>query len=163
MYSSLPSSLPQLPGLIFGLAPAWFSSRVNLTEKLKVGARSDSGKGTHRLRSALVVAEVTMAAAVLVGAGLLVSLVARLQAVPLGFIPHNVFTMQITLPGAKYSKSEQRVNFFDQLLQRLRTVPGVVDAVAAEQVRGSGNDWTMEIMLEGAWRQPRQRAHRPQA
>lgn len=138
-----------LTGLIFGLAPAWFASRVNLTEKLKEGARSDGGKVTHRLRSALVVAEVTMAAAVLVGAGLLVSMLARLQAVPLGFSPDNVFTMQISLPGSKYSQREQRVGFFDQLLHRLRTVPGVVDVAAVEQAPGAANDWTTEILLEG--------------
>jgi putative ABC transport system permease protein len=139
-----------LTGLIFGLAPALFASRVDLTKRLKEGARSDAGTVTHRLRSALVVAEVTMAAAVLVGAGLLVNMLARLQAVPLGFAPHNVFTMQISLPGAKYDTREQRVNFFDQLLQRLRAIPGVVDTAAGEQAPGSINDWTMEIMLEGA-------------
>lgn len=137
-------------GLIFGLAPAFLSSRVNLTGKLKEGARGDGGKVTHRLRSTLVVAEVTMATTVLVGAGLLVSLVARLQAVPLGFSPDNVFTMQISLPGAKYSKPEQRVSFFDRLVQQLRTVPGVVDVAAVEQAPGSRNDWATEIMLEGA-------------
>jgi predicted permease len=139
-----------LTGLIFGLAPAWFSSRVNLTDKLKEGARSDGGRVTHRLRNVLVVAEVTMTAAVLVGAGLLVSMLARLQSVPLGFTPDNVFTMQISLPGAKYSQREQRVDFFDQLLSRLRTVPGVVDAAAVQQAPGTSNDWTMEIMLETA-------------
>ena len=138
-------------GLIFGLAPAWLSSRVNLTEKLKEGARSDGGNTTHRLRSALVIAEVTMAAAVLVGAGLLVSLVARLQAVPLGFTPDNVFTMQISLPGAKYGTREQRVSFFDQLVQRLHAVPGVVNTAVVEQAPGSNNTWTMEIMLEGVY------------
>jgi putative ABC transport system permease protein len=137
-------------GLIFGLAPAWLSSRVNLTEKLKEGARSDGGKTTHRLRSALVVAEVTMAAAVLIGAGLLVSMVARLQAVPLGITADNVFTMQISLPGAKYSTREQRVSFFDQLVQRLRAVPGVVDSAVVERAPVSSNEWTMEIMLEGS-------------
>src|SRR5215213_6417465 len=137
-------------GLIFGLAPAWLSSRVNLTEKLKEGARSDGGKTTYRLRSALVVAEVTMAAAVLIGAGLLVNMVARLQAVPLGITADNVFTMQISLPGAKYSTREQRVNFFDQLVQRLRAVPGVLDTAVVERAPVSGNEWTMEIMLEGS-------------
>ncbi len=142
-------TITTVTGLIFGLAPAWLSSRVNLTEKLKEGARSDGGKTTHRLRSALVVAEVTMAAAVLIGAGLLVSMVARLQAVPLGITPDNVFTMQISLPGAKYSTREQRVSFFDQLVQRLRAVPGVVDTAIVERAPVSGNDWTMEIMLQG--------------
>jgi len=137
-----------LTGLIFGLAPAWFSSRINLTDKLR--ARSDGARVTHRLRNALVVAEVTMTAAILVGAGLLVSMLARLQSVPLGYTPDNVFTMQISLPGTKYSQREQRVDFFDQLLSRLRTIPGVVDAAAVQQAPGTANDWTMEIMLEGA-------------
>ena len=139
-----------ITGVIFGLAPAWFASRVNLTDKLKEGARSVSDKGTHRLRSALVVAEVTMAAAVLVSAGLLVTVLARLQAVPPGFSPDNVFTMQISLPGSKYGERQQRVNFFDQLLQRLRAIPGVVDAAAVQQAPGSINDWSLEIILEGA-------------
>src|SRR5215216_603339 len=138
-----------ITGLIFGLAPALLASRVNLSDKLKEGGRSDSGRVTNRLRSVLVVAEVAMAAAVLVGASLLVSMLARLQAVPLGFAPDNVFTMQISLPGAKYGKGEQRVNFFDQLLQGMRSVPGVVDAAAIEQVPGAANNWTMDIILQG--------------
>jgi ABC-type antimicrobial peptide transport system permease subunit len=89
--------------VIFGLAPAWWSSRVNLTDKLKGKNSTDGVKGMPRLRGALVVAEVTMAAAVLVSAGLLVNMLAQLQSVPLGFAPDNVFTMQISLPGSKYS------------------------------------------------------------
>src|SRR5690242_2573801 len=117
-----------LTGLIFGLAPAWLGARVNLTDKLKEGGRTDGGRVTHRLRGALVVGEVTLAAAVLVGAGLLVNILAHLRAVPLGFAADNVFTMQISLPGSKYGEREQRVDFFNQLLERLRTVPGVVNA-----------------------------------
>lgn len=136
-------------GLIFGLAPAWWASSVNLTDKLKEGSRTDGGKVTQRLRSALVIAEVTMAAAVLVGAGLLVSMLARLRAVPLGFVPDNVYTMQISLPGSKYGEPQQPVNFFNQLLERLRAVPGVVDAAAVEQPPGSVSSWNMDITLEG--------------
>ena len=138
-----------LTGVIFGLAPAWWSSRVNLTDKLKSGSRTDGGRGTSRLRGALVVAEVTMAAAVLVGAGLLVNLLAQLRAVPLGFTPDNVFTMQISLPGSKYDR-RQCVDFFNRLLERVRAVPGVVDAAAGEQPPGLVSTWTMEIALEGA-------------
>ena len=136
-----------LTGLIFGLAPAWWASRVNLTEKL--GSRSDGCRVSHRLRNALVVAEVTMAAAVLVGAGLLVDVLSRLRAVPLGLTPDNVFTMQISLPGSKYAQKEQRVDFFNQLLERFRSVPGVVDAAAVEQPPTSISTWNMEIILEG--------------
>ena len=139
-----------LTGVIFGLAPAWWSSRVNLTDRLRGSSRTDRAKGTPRLRSALVVAEVTMAAAVLVGAGLLVSMLARLRAVPLGFTPDNILTVQISLPGSKYGDSQQRVDFFDRLLERIRAVPGIVDAAAAEQPPASISTWTVEITLEGA-------------
>jgi len=72
-----------------------------------------------------------------------------LQAMPFGFAPDNVITMQVSLPGVKYGEREQRVNFFDQLLERLRNVPGVVDAAAAERPAGAGGNWTMEITLDG--------------
>lgn len=139
-----------LTGLIFGLAPAWWASRVNLTEKLKEGSRSDGGRVPHRLRGALVVAEVTMAAAVLVGAGLLMNMLSRLRAAPLGLTPDNVLTMQISLPGSKYAQRDQRVDFFNQLLERFRAVPGVVDAAAVEQPPTSISTWNMEITLDGA-------------
>lgn len=140
-----------LTGLIFGLAPAWGASRVNLTDKLKEGGRSNSGgRSTNRLRGALIVAEVTMATAVLVGAGLLVNVLAQLRAIPLGFAPDNVFTMQISLPESKYGDNRQRVDFFDQLLNRLRAVPGVIDAAAGEQPPATVSTWNLEIILEGA-------------
>ncbi len=146
-----------LTGVIFGLAPAWWSSRVNLSSKLR-GGRSDGARGTTRLRGALVVAEVTMAAAVLVGAGLLVNMLVRLRAAPLGFAPDNVFTMQISLPGSKYGNSQQCVDFFDRLLERVRAVPGVVDAAAGEQPPATVSTWSTEITLEGAVTQMRSSA-----
>jgi len=140
-----------LTGLIFGLAPAWGAARVNLTDKLKEGGRNDSGgRSTNRLRGALIVAEVTMATAVLVGAGLLVNVLAQLRAMPLGFAPDNVFTMQISLPGSKYGDKEQCVDFFERLLDRVRAVPGVIDAAAGEQPPSSISTWNVEITLEGA-------------
>jgi putative ABC transport system permease protein len=138
-----------ITGLIFGLAPAWWIANINLVEKLKQGARSDGGKITHRLRSVMVVAEVTLAVAVLVAAGLLVRSVRRLQAVPLGFASENLMTMQVSLPATKYSQLEQRRNFFTRLLEQLRTVPGVVDAAASESPLAAAADWTTEITVEG--------------
>ena len=136
-------------GLIFGLAPAWWTAHLDLTEKLKTGNQSGASRITHRLRGSLIVAEVTMAVLLLVGAGLLVRSLLRLQAMPFGFAPDNVITMQVSLPGVKYGEREQRVNFFDELLEHLRNVPGVVDAAAAERPAGAGGNWTMEITLEG--------------
>ena len=136
-------------GLIFGLAPAWWAAHLDLTEKLKTGNQSGASRVTHRLRGSLIVAEVTMAVLLLVGAGLLVRSLLRLQAMPFGFAPENVITMQVSLPGVKYGEREQRVNFFDELLEHLRNVPGVVDAAAAERPAGAGGNWTMEITLEG--------------
>ena len=138
-----------ITGLVFGLAPAWWAANVNLIEKLKESARGDGGRLTHRLRSILVGSEVTLAVALLVGAGLLVRTVRRLQAVPLGFASENLMTMQVSLPAAKYGQTEQRVNFFTRLLEQLRTVPGVIDAGATESVPASEADWTAEITVEG--------------
>lgn len=137
-------------GAIFGLAPAWWASHLDLTEPLKASGRTGGGKVTHRLRGSLVVAEVTMAAVLLVGAGLLLRSLVRLQGLPLGFTPDNVITMQVSLPGSKYGERPQRVGFFDQLLEQLRNVPGVVDAAAAERPAGEGGNWAMEITVEGS-------------
>ena len=138
-----------ITGLVFGLMPAWWAANVNLSEKLKESARNEGARTTHRLRSVLVVSEVTLAVALLVAAGLLVQTVRRLQAVPLGFAPENLITMQVSLPGAKYPQAEQRVNFFARLIGQLRTVPGVVDAAAAESAPASAGDWTTEITIDG--------------
>ncbi len=138
-----------ITGLIFGLAPAWWASHLDLTEKLKEGGQSTGGHKTHRLRGALLVSEITLAVALLIGAGLLVRTVQRLHNVPLGFAPENLMTMQISLPDSKYGQAEQRANFFNQLISRLRTVPGVVDAAASERPPASGSDWAVEITIEG--------------
>jgi putative ABC transport system permease protein len=135
-----------LTGLIFGLAPAWWSARVNLTGRLKDGIRSET---TQRLRGVLVISEVTMAAALLVTAGLLVNMLLRLQSVPLGLTPANVLTMQVSLPNSKYGDQQQRINFFQQAVERFRSVPGVIDAAAIEAPPTSGGTWTTEITPEG--------------
>jgi predicted permease len=90
-----------------------------------------------------------MAAALLIVAGLLMNMVARLQSVPLGLAPENVLTMQISLPNSKYPDQLQRVNFFQQLQEQFRTVPGVIDAAAIEAAPASGGTWTLEITPDG--------------
>jgi putative ABC transport system permease protein len=141
--------LSAVTALIFGLAPAWRASRVNLAGKLNETGRSEAGRVASRLRSSLVVGEVALALALLVGSGLMMRSFVRLQGVPLGFEPGKVLTMQISLPESKYGQREARVNFFDQLLERIREVPGVIDAGATTQPPASSGNWAVEISVEG--------------
>ena len=115
-----------LTGVIFGLAPAWLSSRVDLNEALKQGSRGSSEGGVRgRFRSTLVVTEVALALVLLTGAGLLVRSFAQLAQVDPGFVPEHVATVQIGLNGKKYANAVHRTQFADALLDRIRTLPGV--------------------------------------
>src|SRR5262249_1314127 len=115
-----------LTGVVFGLAPALQSSRPDLNETLKEGGKgSGSSSRLGRARNALIVIEVAMALVLLVFAGLLIKSFRRLQEVDPGFDPHNVLTMRLFLPEAKYHEPERRQAFFEQVLKRIESLPGV--------------------------------------
>lgn len=113
-----------LAGLLFGLVPAVHANRVDLHESLKEGGRALSGRGS-RTRAMLVATQVALSLVLLVGAGLLLKSIARLQQVDLGFDPDRVLTARVTLPEVRYPKPEQQVAFFDAALSQLRALPGV--------------------------------------
>ncbi|HEX8184568.1 MAG TPA: ABC transporter permease [Blastocatellia bacterium] len=116
-------------GIIFGLAPALYSSRPNLNESLKEGGRGASeGFGRRRLRRALVVSEIALSLMLLISAGLMIKSFLRLQNVSPGFNPENILTMQISLPGAKYSDNSKTSAFFQELLTKVESLPGVESA-----------------------------------
>ncbi len=119
-----------LTGIFFGLAPALRMSSVNPHTALQEGGRTSAGGARHRLRSALVVAEAATALVLLVGAGLLIRSFVRLLEVDPGFRPENVLTMQVSLPSAKYANDAQRVNFFQQAVERIQGLPGITAAGA---------------------------------
>jgi putative ABC transport system permease protein len=110
--------------LAFGLAPAWQVSRhTDLRGALGEGARTSGGRAVRRT---LVVAEVALAFAVIVGAGLLVRSFARVTAVDPGFAVSHRLTMRVTLPVARYpADTTRRAAFYDQLFERLSALPGV--------------------------------------
>jgi putative ABC transport system permease protein len=115
-----------LSSLIFGLAPALQSSRVELNESLKEGGRAGTeSHGRKRLRGLLVVAEVALTLVLLVGAGLLLKSFLRLQDVNPGFQPDHLLTAQISLPPARYNEEQKIIAFHQELINRLRKQPGV--------------------------------------
>lgn len=113
-----------LTGIIFGLIPAWQSSRSDVNKALKESGRGSEGRH-QRARSILVVAEVALALVLLAGAGLLVQSFARLQQVGLGFDQRNLLTMNVSVPFSRYPNNEARTRLYKQLIDQLSQTPGV--------------------------------------
>jgi predicted permease len=134
--------LSLLTGLIFGLAPALQSSRPDLNEVLKEGGRNTTGSSGHRLRSVLVTTEIALAVVLLVGAGLMMKSLLRLVQSDVGFNPQNVLTMTIVLPTAKYTDANKQVEFFDQLKQRVQSLPGVAGSGTVDNLPLNGGNTT---------------------
>jgi putative ABC transport system permease protein len=115
-----------LTGVIFGLAPAFEATRLNLNESLKEGAKSlGGGRRSQQLRNSLVILEVALSLVLLVGAGLLIRSFARLQAVDPGFNAHNVLTMRVSLPRRKYGEDRKVIDFFRRGVAQMQALPGV--------------------------------------
>ena len=133
-----------LTGLLFGLAPAIRASRPNLTEGLKEGERGSSGR-RQCLRSVLVISEVALTLALLVGAGLLVQSFRRVMQVDPGFDVRNLLTMQLSVNN---TDGRQVADFFDELRQRVRNLPGVSSVAVSNGVPfGVANRPT--VIIEG--------------
>jgi putative ABC transport system permease protein len=119
-----------LTGVIFGLLPALRSTGEDeLISRIKQGdQRSGGSVSGRRWLNGLIVTEIAIAMTLLVCGGLIVQSFQRLQHVDLGFNPDNLLTMKMVLPEPKYSEDRQRVAFTDQLLERVRNLPGVISA-----------------------------------
>ncbi len=117
-----------LTSLLFGLAPAIRTTRVDLTDSLKDGQTTSGGGARQRFRNALVVVEMALAVVLLVGAGLMIRSLWSLQRIDLGLNPSGVLTMRLSLPQAGYDTPEEVVAFYARLVDRIRTLPGVQSA-----------------------------------
>jgi putative ABC transport system permease protein len=139
-----------LTGLLFGIVPALSTAKLDLRETLNEGSRgSTAGPGQHRIRGALVATEIALAMLLLVGAGLLLRSFSRLQDVPPGFQADHLFVADIPLSQTAYAKPEQRYEFFDRLVERARSLPGVRSAGAASFLPVSGGGSVIHFNIVG--------------
>ena len=121
--------------LIFGLIPATHLTNPGLESALKEGGRGSAhGSRALRTRSLLVVSEIGLAFALLIGAGLLIRSFSRLLAVPEGFDPERVLSMQLSLPQARYPGEAERARFVARVLDRAAVLPGVVSAAVTSRL-----------------------------
>jgi len=124
-----------MAGVLFGIAPALWVSRVDLNDALREGGRSMSGtKRLRWIRSALTVAEVAFSMILLTGAGLMIRTMISLQSVQPGFRTNNVLTWRIAPSRVKYTTGAQVATFYGDLLRSIQSIPGVQAAAAVTDV-----------------------------
>ena len=154
------ATLSLLTGLLFGLAPALQSRRLDLNEVLKeAGGRSGSGSAMSRLKSALVVFEIGSAMLLLVGGGLMVRSFASLLRVTPGFDPHNVLSMQLYMPNTTTAELPPRLASIREMLHRVRGLAGVISASSVVYLPFSGNNINGDFAIA---RQPPPKAEQGQ-
>jgi putative ABC transport system permease protein len=118
-----------LTGVVFGIAPALYATKANLSESLKEGeGRASAGTGRARLRQGLVIGELALSLVLLTGAGLMIATFERLMKTSPGFDPHHVLTMQFWMTGSKYNSTPEITHFYRAVEQRIEALPGVTAA-----------------------------------
>ena len=127
-----------LTGILFGLAPAWRASRVDLNTALKDLGRTTEGPAPHTLRNALATAEFALAFVLVLGAGLMTRSFVRLMNVDPGFDPNHVLTLSTYVYGERYQKPPVELNYYRLVSQRLQALPGV-EGVAMSSVLPLGS------------------------
>lgn len=142
--------LSLLAAFIFGLVPALHTARSSVGESLKEGTRSSTAsRGGQRMRSFLVVAEVALSVALLIGAGLLIRSFWRVQQVNPGFTSEHVVSMRVNLPRTTYDTDVKARMFYERLLPELRALPGVVGAATASGIPLDGGNTSTEVTVPG--------------
>jgi putative ABC transport system permease protein len=144
------AAISVLTGLLSGMLPAIRLSRKNVSQSLKEGlGRTDSDASGHWTRSVLVTTEVALSLVLLVAAGLMIRSLQHLHEVNPGFDPHGVLTMRVEVGQQKFPLPAQQVNFFEQVLERVRSLPGVESAGVVDDIPLNPDGSNQPIAIEG--------------
>ena len=142
------SGIAVLTGILFGMAPALRTSRLNLSEALKEGARNVAGGRHEKLRKLLVISELALSLVLLISAGLLIRSFISVERVNPGFNAQNVLGMRLSVAGTSF-QGERREVFYRELLERVRRLPGVKSAAVADNLPLSGGIGWGGITIDG--------------
>ncbi|MFL6515590.1 MAG: ABC transporter permease, partial [Chthoniobacterales bacterium] len=139
-----------LTGVLFGLVPAFQASHCNVNDTLKESGRdAAAGARGHRIRNALVVAEVAVSFTLLIGAGLLINSFMHLRNLDPGFRADHLLTMRVPLSQVKYPDREKRTAFFDEVMRRVRALPGIESAAVGNNLPLTYDGDSILISVEG--------------
>jgi putative ABC transport system permease protein len=141
-----------LTGILFGLAPALQSARADLSSTLKEGGRATAGATRQRTRAALVICEIALSLMLLVGAGLLLRSLLRLQRVDAGFhgAPERILAMTISPANKRYSDQAAGIEFYGRLLDRVRQLPGIELAALSDGLPPDQEGDADTFMIQGS-------------
>lgn len=139
-----------LTGIVFGLVPALQASKTDIHQTLKEEGRSSGmGRGRRKLASVLVVGEITVAMVLIITAGLLIKSLWRISQVDPGFRSEQILTARISQIESRCAKPPQCVAFYDGVLEKVRTLPGVEDAAIINDLPLGGKSTTIPMSIEG--------------
>ncbi len=138
-----------LTALLFGTLPLLAILGRDPGSALRSGGRAGAGRSQAKLSQLLVIAEVAVSAMLLVGAGLLVRSLAELTRLELGFRPESMVSVEFTLPSSEFPEQDDRARFAERVLERVRSVPGVIAAGTTTDVPLRLGTWDKRYVIEG--------------
>ena len=151
-------------GVVFGMAPAWTAARIVIHDSLKGASQSQmGGRSSAKLRRSLVVAELSVSLVLLIGAGLLARSFLKLATIELGFRADHLLSLRVNLTRTGYATGAAQTRFYDEVLTRIRQLPGVRSAAVSTDVPLTGDRSLSTLRIQVAGRAPVPLAERPAA
>jgi putative ABC transport system permease protein len=138
-----------LTGVLYGVVPAWLAWKHDVNAALKSSPNIDAGRTPQRLRGLFVVAQMALTVMLLVGGGLMLRSFLRLLSDSPGYNPENVLTMRVALSDTQYASPERQVAFIERVVERARTLPGVLAVTATEELPTSDDVHGSVLLFPG--------------